>query len=308
MPDTEYPVSSEGTPETADAGEVWTVKKVLDWTIGHLKQHGSESPRLDAEILLAHARGCQRIQLYTQYDAPLTSEERAKMRDLVRRRATLEPVAYLVGFREFFGIDFEVESGVLIPRPDTESLVMKALEITNELPAPTVLDLCTGTGCVPVAIASNCRSAVLTAIELDERACQIAQRNIEKHNLTDRITLLQGDLFEPLQSDACFDVITANPPYVTVAEMDTLRPDVRLHEPHLALCGGADGLDIARRLVVDAVPRLKSGGALLLEIGESQSAATIQLFEASGEYESAQIVKDLGGHSRVVWARRKTAD
>jgi release factor glutamine methyltransferase len=298
-------VSSEGTPETADAVEVWTVKKVLDWTIGHLKQHGSESPRLDAEILLAHARGCQRIQLYTQYDAPLEPEERATMRDLVRRRATLEPVAYLVGFREFFGLDFEVETGVLIPRPDTESLVVTALEILNELPASNVLDVCTGTGCVPVAIAANCETATLTAIELDDHVYQIAQRNIKKHDLANRISLLQGDLFTPLSSDASFDVITANPPYVTDEEMDTLQPDVRLHEPQLALRGGADGLDIVRRLIAESSSWLNDNGALLLEIGDQQSGAVMELFADANKYEPAQIVKDLGGHSRVVWARRK---
>jgi len=298
-------VSSEGTPETAGAEEVWTVKKVLDWTIGHLKQHGSESPRLDAEILLAHARGCQRIQLYTQYDTELEPEERATMRDLVRRRATLEPVAYLVGFREFFGLDFEVEPGVLIPRPDTETLVVTALEILNELPSANVLDVCTGTGCVPVAIASNCETASLTAIELDDQVQRIAQRNIEKHDLIGRILLLQGDLFSPLPGDASFDVITANPPYVTDEEMDTLQPDVRLHEPQLALRGGADGLDIVRRLIAEGSSWLADSGALLLEIGEKQSPAVTQLFADSGEFEPAQIVKDLGGHSRIVWAKKR---
>lgn len=298
-------MSSEGTPETAGAEEVWTVKKVLDWTIGHLKQHGSESPRLDAEILLAHARGCQRIQLYTQYDAPLEPDERATMRDLVRRRATLEPVAYLVGFREFFGLDFEVEPGVLIPRPDTETLVMTALEVANQHPSPRVLDVCTGTACVPVAIAANCAAASLTAIELDDHVHGIAQRNIEKHELTDRITLLQGDLFSPLAVDVSFDVITANPPYVTDEEMNTLQPDVRLHEPELALRGGADGLNIVRRLIPEAVGHLNDGGALLLEIGEQQGDAVVQLFAASNEYEPAEIVKDLEGRSRVVWARKK---
>lgn len=299
-------MSSEGTPETADAVEVWTVKKVLDWTIGHLKQHGSESPRLDAEILLAHARGCQRIQLYTQYDTELEPEERAAMRDLVRRRATLEPVAYLVGFREFFGLDFEVEPGVLIPRPDTESLVVTALEILNELPAPKILDVCTGTGCIPVAIAANCEAATLTGIELDGQVQQIAQRNIEKHDLTGRISLLQGDLFSPLSNDMSFDVITANPPYVTDEEMDTLQPDVRLHEPQLALRGGADGLDIVRRLIAESPTWLADGGALLLEIGDQQSDAVTQLFADADKYEPAQVVKDLGGHSRVVWARKKS--
>lgn len=299
-------MSSEGTPETADAVEVWTVKKVLDWTIGHLKQHGSESPRLDAEILLAHSRGCQRIQLYTQYDAPLEPEERATMRDLVRRRATLEPVAYLVGFREFFGLDFEVEPGVLVPRPDTESLVVAALEILNELSASNVLDVCTGTGCVPVAIAVNCETATLTAIELDDHVYQIAQRNIRKHDLANRISLLQGDLFAPLSSDASFDVITANPPYVTDDEMGTLQPDVRLHEPQIALRGGADGLDIVRRLIAESSSWLNDSGTLLLEIGDQQSGAVTELFADANKYEPAQIVKDLGGHSRVVWARKKS--
>jgi release factor glutamine methyltransferase len=298
-------VSGEGTSETAEPTEVWTVRKVLDWTIGHLKQHGCESARLDAEILLAHSRNCQRIQLYTEFDAPMTPEERATMRDLVRRRATLEPVAYLVGFREFFGLDFEVEPGVLIPRPDTESLVMTALEIANKLPSPRILDVCTGTACVPVAIAANCAAAALTAIELDSQVHGIAQRNIEKHELTDRITLLQGDLFSPLAGDASFDVITANPPYVTDEEMNTLQPDVRLHEPELALRGGTDGLDIVRRLIPEAAGHLTDDGALLLEIGEQQGNAVVQLFAASNQYEPAQIVKDLGGRSRVVWAKKK---
>lgn len=300
-------MSGEGTAETADTPEVWTVKKVLDWTIGHLKQHGCDSARLDAEILLAYSRNCQRIQLYTEYDAPMTPEERATMRDLVRRRATLEPVAYLVGFREFFGLDFEVEPGVLIPRPDTETLVMTALDLVNERPSLAILDVCTGTACIPVAIAANCAAATLTAIELDNHVHGIAQRNIEKHKLADRITLLQGDLFSPLAGDAMFDVITANPPYVTDKEMNTLQPDVRLHEPELALRGGADGLDIVRRLIPEAAGHLTDGGALLLEIGEQQGDAVIELFAASNQYEPAEIVKDLEGRSRVVWARKKPA-
>jgi release factor glutamine methyltransferase len=298
-------VSGEGTSESANTPEVWTVKKVLDWTIGHLKQHGCESARLDAEILLAHSRNCRRIQLYTEYDAPLTPEERATMRDLVRRRAAHEPVAYLVGFREFFGVEFDVEPGVLIPRPDTETLVMTALEVAKDLPSPRLLDVCTGTACVPVAIAENCAAAVLTAIELGDQAHQIARRNIDKHGLTDRITLLQGDLFSPLASDASFDIITANPPYVTNEEMNTLPPDIRLHEPELALRGGADGLDIVRRLIPEAAARLTDAGTLLLEIGSQQGDDVCRLFATTNQYEPAQVVRDLGGCTRVVWAKKK---
>lgn len=301
-------MSSEGSSESAGMDEVWTVKKVLDWTMGHLKQHGSESARLDAEILLAHARGCRRIQLYTEHDAPLTPDEREKMRGLVKRRAMLEPVAYLVGFREFFGIDFDVEPGVLIPRPDTESLVVTALEIANEIESAQILDVCTGTGCIPLAIAANCPTAVLTAIEIDENVCEITQRNIEKHDMASRVTLLQGDLFGPLPADALFDVITANPPYVTDAEMDTLQTDVKRYEPQLALRGGPDGLNLVRRLINESGARLVPGGALLLEIGEKQSEAVTELFKAAGNFEPAQIVKDLGGHSRVVWARTRQSE
>lgn len=301
----EYPVSGEETSESANTPEVWTVKKVLDWTIGHLKQHGSESARLDAEILLAHSRSCRRIQLYTEYDAPLSPEERATMRDLVRRRAAHEPVAYLVGFREFFGVEFEVEPGVLIPRPDTETLVMTALEVAKDIPSPKILDVCTGTACVPVAIAENCANAVLTAIELGDQAHQVARRNIDKHGLADRITLLQGDLFGPLASDASFDIITANPPYVTNEEMNTLPPDIRLHEPELALRGGADGLDIVRRLILEAAARLTDAGSLLLEIGSQQGDDVCRLFATTNQYEPAQVAKDLGGCTRVVWAKKK---
>jgi release factor glutamine methyltransferase len=284
--------------------ESWTVQKVLDWTIGHLKSHGCESPRLDAEILLAHARGCQRIRLYTEYDAPLTLEERAKMRELVQRRATLEPVAYLVGFREFFGLDFEVQPGVFIPRPDTETLVITALDIASEIETPRILDVCTGSACIPVSIAANCQASRLTAVELDPQVFEVASRNIQRHEMESRIELLQGDLLAPLSADAKFDVITSNPPYITDSEMESLPPDVRNHEPHLALQAGPDGLDVVRRLIPDANQFLVDGGALLLEIAAEQAEAVVALFEVAGTYEPAQIAHDLGGRSRVVWSRK----
>lgn len=296
---------SEGTPGQTAETEIWTVKKVLDWTIGHLKKHGCESARLDAEILLAHARGCPRIQLYTEYDAPLSVEEREQMRELVKRRATLEPVAYLVGFREFFGLEFEVEPGVFIPRPDTETLIVTALELLSEMDSPSVLDLCTGSACIPIALAANCPSATLTAVELDESVAAVAGRNIEKHGLQERVELRTGNLFAALADDARFDVITSNPPYVTNAEMDTLPPDVGLHEPHLALCGGKDGLDVVRKLIDEGPPRLNGGGAMLLEIGSQQADDVVKLFAEAGVFEPAEIAKDLGGRSRVVWAKKK---
>lgn len=304
---------SEATPgqvtgENVASQEQWTVRMVLDWTIEHLKKHGSESPRLDAEILLAHARGCQRIQLYTNYDTPLEPDERLAMRELVKRRATLEPVAYLVGFREFFSLEFEVGPGVFIPRPDTESLVVTLLEAAKEMTQPRmlrVLDVCAGSGCIAVSVAANCDRVNVTAVELDENVALVARRNAKRNKVADRVNVFQGDLFEPLAPDAQFEIIASNPPYVTDAEMDELQPDVRLHEPHLALQGGVDGLDVVRRLLEAAPEKLVPGGVMLLETASEQAEAVRQLYAKTEAFEPAEIAKDLGGRSRVVWARKK---
>lgn len=297
------------------AADVWTVRRVLEWTIEHLKKSGSETPRLDAEILLSKARGCQRIQLYTDYDAELSPAERTTMRDLVKRRATLEPVAYLVGFREFFGLDFEVTRGVFIPRPDTETLVVEALRILKDRPAPQVLDLCTGSGCIPVSIAVNCPAAQVTTVELDPQVAEVARRNVDRHKVPDRLTILRGDLFEPLRQTGSgaaagsaarrFDVITSNPPYVCDGEIATLIRDIRDHEPHLALRGGADGLDVVRRLVADGPEFLSPDGFMLLEIAHAQADEVVALFARSGQFHPARMARDLGGRSRVVIAQRR---
>jgi len=301
-------IVSEATHGQTAQQQDWTVRMVLDWTIEHLKRHGSESPRLDAEILLAHARNCQRIQLYTNYETPLEPDERARMRELVLRRATLEPVAYLVGYREFFGIEFEVQPGVFIPRPDTETLVVSLLEAAQDMEDVTplrVLDLCTGSGCIPISVAANCPRARLTAVELDADVVDVAQKNAQHNGTADRVEILQGSLFEPLPDEAQFEIIASNPPYVTDQEMDGLQPDVRLHEPHLALCGGADGLEIVRKLLAGAPARLVPGGVMLLEIASGQAETVRQLYADTGVFEPAEIVKDLGGRSRVVVARKR---
>lgn len=289
--------------KSAAANQSWTVRRVLEWTIYHLKKSGSDTPRLDAEILLAHARGCQRIKLYVDYDVELDDEHRATMRELVKRRANHEPVAYLVGFREFFGLEFAVQKGVLVPRPDTETLVVKGLELAGALTEPRVLDLCTGSGCVAVAMAKNAPKATFTAVEIDPAVRDVAQKNIEKHSLGDRVDLLLGDLFEPVAGRQ-FEVVISNPPYVPDAEIATLDPDVRLHEPELALRGGADGLDIVRRIIGQAANFLTPGGVILLEISGEQAETVVGLFAAAGGFEPARIEKDLAGKSRVVWTRK----
>jgi release factor glutamine methyltransferase len=296
---------SDANSTPSPAADVWTVRKILDWTIPHLKKHGSESPRLDAEILLAHARGCQRIQLYTQFDSPLTDAQRAMMRDLVKRRSAAEPVAYLVGHREFFGLDFRVTSDVLVPRPDTETLIVEAIEYLKSHSQPRVLDLGTGSGCIAITLAVNCRQAQITAVDLSATALAVAKQNSEKHSVTDRIRFLHGDLFAPLAADEQFDLIASNPPYITSAEIETLQPDVRLHEPRSALDGGADGLDIIRRIVADAPRYLVPTGCLLIEIACEQADAVSQLLTANGNYAEIAVLKDLSKQPRVVRAVRK---
>ena len=292
------------TPPTP-AGDVWTVRRILEWTIPHLKSHGSESPRLDAEILLAHARGCPRIQLYTNYDEPLTDTQRATMRDLVKRRAAAEPVAYLVEHREFFSLDFQVTKDVLIPRPDTETLVVDVIEVLKQQPASRVLDVGTGSGCIAISLAVNCPNAVLTAIDLSAPALDIARANADKHNVGDRIRWLCGDLFAPLAADERFDLIASNPPYIASAEIETLSADVRLHEPRSALDGGPDGLDVIRRLIADTPKHLAPQGKLLIEISGEQADAVTQLLTANGQYDDIAVLKDLAKQPRVVRATRK---
>jgi release factor glutamine methyltransferase len=287
------------------AGDVWTVKRILDWTIPHLKSHGSESPRLDAEILLAHARDCHRIELYTNYDQPLTDNQRAVMRDLIKRRAAAEPVAYLVEHREFFGLDFQVTKDVLIPRPDTETLIVEALEVMKPHGAPRVLDIGTGSGCIAIALAVNCPNAEITAIDLSEPALAIARQNAEKHEVASRIQFLHGDLFAPLSGGEPFDLIASNPPYIASAEIETLAADVRLHEPRSALDGGPDGLDIIRRLIAATPAHLHPGGKLLIEISPEQAESVTQLLAANGSYGDIAVLRDLSKQARVVRAVRK---
>ena len=279
----------------------WTVQAILDWTTGHLAAHGSTSPRLDAEILLAHSRDCQRIELYTQYDQELTPQHRVVMRELVKRRAAREPVAYLVGYREFFGIDFEVNADTLIPRPDTETLVLELLDLARELPAATsILDIGTGSGCIAVSIATGLRSAQLTATDISPAALAVAVANATTHEVADRITFLEGNLLEPLDSHARFDFIVSNPPYVTTDEIDQLALDIRDHEPHTALDGGRDGLDLIRQLITSVPGHLAPGGTLLCEISPEQADAVKALLGEQPAFGTPRLVEDLAGGARVV--------
>ncbi len=283
----------------APPADVWTVRRVLEWTTGHLQKHGSDTPRLDAEILLAHCRQCPRIKLYTEYDQPLSDAVRAQMKDLVKRRAAKEPVAYLVGFREFFSLPFRVTRDVLIPRPDTETLVVEALKLARAKGDAAILDLCTGSGCIAIAIAKNAPQAQVTAVDISPPALAVATENARTHAVAERVELLEGDLFAPLPPEARYDLIVSNPPYVRADELEQLAADVRDYEPRLALAGGIDGLDFVRRILREAPQWLQPEGTLLLEIDPQQFPATDALAAELGCYTAIAAFKDLSGKPRI---------
>lgn len=284
--------------------EPWTVRRILTWTTQHFTERECDTPRLDAEILLAHVLNCPRIQLYVQYDRQLTEDERARLRAFVKRRAAKEPVAYLVGKREFFGLDFQVNADVLIPRPDTETLVVELLDALRDLTAAEMIELGVGSGAISVATAVHERDLKIHAVDVSPQALQIAEQNARRHEVDSRITFYEGDLFAPFTEGLQADAVVSNPPYVQTAELDQLDADVRDHEPRLALDGGEDGLEIARRIIADAPRYLKPNGVLLLELGPDNIRSAAEALEAETSYQQIHILKDAAGRERVLSARR----
>ena len=281
--------------------DTWTIQRVLTWTSDYFKKKDLDAPRLTAEILLAHALGCDRVRLYTDYDRPLNKDELATYRGLVDRRVKGEPTFYLTGAKEFFGHRFLVDARVLVPRPETELLVEAALERLPEGFEGEVLDLCTGTGCVGLSLARERAQLKLVATDASPEALAVARANADALQLASRVELVQGDLFLPL-GERRFDLIVANPPYLESATLASLAPEVRA-EPRLALDGGPDGLGILRRIVLAAAGHLLPQAWLLLEIGEGQGAPVLQMFGSAGLAE-ASIRKDLAGLDRIALARR----
>jgi release factor glutamine methyltransferase len=251
--------------------------EVLRGTERYLADRGVENARLNAEHLLAHALGLKRMELYLQFDRPLTESERAPLRDLVKRRGAREPLQHVLGTAEFHGRTFACDKRALVPRPETEQLVELALEMAKDKPATTILDIGTGSGVIALTIALELPSATLHATDVSPDALALAAENAARHTLTDRIVFHQADLLPP--DDARFDVIIANLPYIPAEEIASLSPEVR-HDPASALDGGADGLDLIRRLIETAPDRLAPGGALLLEIGLGQADAVNTLLSA----------------------------
>lgn len=281
----------------------WTIGRVLTWAARDFATREVESPRFEAELLLASALGLRRIDLYLRHEQPLNDAELQQFRGFVERRRRHEPVAYILGLRAFYNRDFLVDARVLVPRPETEGVVDAALEaLAKESEAPArVLDLCTGSGCIAVTLAAERPRSTVWAVDLSPGALAVASENAAKHGVSSRVVLCEGDLFGPLDPGLRFDVIVSNPPYIPHAVMAELMPDVRDHEPHLALDGGDDGLDLVRRVVAEAPGWLSPGGRLVVEFHYDQGPAVKALAESAG-FASVKIVRDFGGHDRLVVA------
>jgi release factor glutamine methyltransferase len=279
--------------------DVWSVRRVLSWAAEDLKKRGNDSGRLDAELLLGRVLKLDRIGLIMQSERPLAAAELNGFRELFKRRRAGEPVAYLLGEREFFGIPLRVDARVLIPRPDTERLVEVALLRTRERSMlGSALDLCTGSGCVAIAFARSRPTWSVTAVDVSGEALAVARDNAHRTGAIRNVRLLEGSLFGPVQ-DQRFDLITANPPYIPSAELLELPIDVRGFEPQLALDGGPDGLDLVRDIAARAPQHLTPGGLLALEICADQGPRAIEILRRYG-YVELELARDLGGRDRVV--------
>jgi release factor glutamine methyltransferase len=330
------------TSAVSAGGESWTIARVLRWAAEDLaRRGGQDSPRLDAELLLGHALGLDRVRLIVDSNRPLSAEELARFRELIVRRRRSEPIAYILGQREFYGMRFSVNQHVLIPRPDTETLVSVALERTRAQHLfGRALDVCTGSGCVAVAFARERPTWQVTGSDISSEALEVARKNALRLGAIWNIAFVESDLLSGIpgggSSDRAagnsaagnssagnssgksssmspstssnagaeprFDLITANPPYIPDGEVPTLSADIRNFEPHMALCGGADGLAILRRLVKAAPSRLVRGGVLAMEVGAGQAERVAKGLTSYG-FTDVQQERDYGGIERVVSGR-----
>jgi release factor glutamine methyltransferase len=306
----------------------WTIQKLLNWVSNYLSEKGVDSPRFSAELLLSHVLEIKRIELYTHFDRPVSKDKLDRLHNLVKRAGQHEPVAYLTGKTEFYSLELNVTPGCMIPRPETELLVQKAIEFLRARPVRNstmrkitqkegisngartgpqlVCDLCTGCGCIAVAIAKNFPDAQIFATDISDAALNVAAENLEKYKLQEQVTLLRGDLFDafvPQLDVNRFDLIVCNPPYVSSAEFEKLEKNIKDYEPKSALLAGNNGLDVYRRIVEKVDQFLKPDAALMLEIGYAQGLPVKELLEQSGAFADVRIEKDFHNNDRIMVIR-----
>jgi len=279
----------------------WTIRDVLDWTAQDFAGRGIESPRLDAELLVAMALETDRVGLYLDLNRPLVDSERNAIRPLVTRRREREPVAYILGHRDFYGRRFIVTPDVLIPRPETETLVEHALRCIPQDDACRVLDVGTGSGAIAVTIAAERPRAIVTATDISEAALKVASKNAERLDVADRIRFERADLLSDAEQ---YDLIVSNPPYIASSDMEALQAEIREHEPVAALEAGEDGLDVVRALLVAAQPVTASGAQMLIEIGAGQAVAVDHFAAGHTAWQPVAVYPDLDRVERVVHLRR----
>ncbi len=311
------------------SSDEWTIGRLIEWTRGFFEKRDVAQPRLEAEILLAHVLGAERIDLYLRYENPVAEDERTAFRDLVRRRAAGEPTRYLVGTCEFLALAFKVTPDCLIPRPETEMLVEEVLRLSGAAPAPlleegeggeggeggemessgplTAIDLCTGCGCVAVSLAVRLPDCRVTATDISPAALEVARINAEAHGVADRVTFLEGNLYDALDAaDAApADFLLCNPPYVAEAEWDGLAREIREHEPRDALVAGPDGTEVVERILKGARAYLKPTATLLVEIGAGQGARAAETASTVRGLLDVRVLKDYAGLDRILVAQRE---
>ena len=294
-----------------------TVSEILDKTTRYLKERGIPEPRIDAEVLLAHVLKIERLEIYLNLDCQLTEKELSAYEKLIERKVGREPVAYIVGYKEFMGLKFFLNKDVLIPRPETEILVEKVIEKTWNIKKPrnygyrrdnsiTIVDLCTGSGNIAISLARNIESCKIYATDISEGAIQVALKNARFHNVEGKVEFLLGDLFSPLEkfnSNLAIDFVVSNPPYVKSRDLVLLQPEIK-KEPISALEGGNEGLNFYHRIVPEALKYLVDGGYLIMEIGDRQGEAVMNLIKKEKRFSPPQLVKDYAGLDRVVEAQK----
>jgi release factor glutamine methyltransferase len=283
----------------------WTIASLIAWATEDFRTKGIDTPKLDAEVLVSAALDLTRMQLILQHDRPLSPAELSQLRGLIKRRRQREPIAYLVGSKEFYGHKFRVSDAVLIPRPDTETLVDVALARSADIDlSARVLDLCTGSGCVAIALAKARRTTTVLGVDISQAALEVANANAAALGAYN-VAFAHSDIFAGLAGQM-FDVVVSNPPYIASAEIETLQPEIRTYEPKLALDGGADGLGFYRTICREAASYLAPGGVLALEVGAGQ-AHDVETMLAQAGYIEVQKARDLGRIERVVSARKAAA-
>ncbi len=283
--------------------QTWTVRTLLAWARPWLERKGVDAPRLDADLLLARALGCDRLRLYIEHDKPISLDELAAFKALLVRRGEREPVAYILGSKEFYGRPFAVGKGVFVPRPETEILVQLALEALPTEGPLLALEQCAGAGAMGLSLATERKELHVDLVELSPEAAAFAVVNAARH-AEGRSRVLVGDMFAPLgQPEPRYHAIVANPPYVPMGEAGQLPPDIMRHEPTVSLFGGEDGLDILKKLVAESPAWLRPGAFFGSEMDPTQTPGVVKLCEAAG-FEKVRVVQDLAGHGRFVVGRK----